>query len=98
VKQKSFPSFSVLLVPFSTLAAPHALLRVNNAKRLKRCIPHVQFRNARFLWGNASHTTSRFGIVAAPPTSIILFRSAPHIIDAFMKGAGSSHSTQKHER
>jgi hypothetical protein len=98
VKQKSFPSFSVLLVLFSTLVALLVSLLDNNAKRLKQCTPHVQFRNARFLWGNASHTTSRFGIVAAPPTSIILFRSAPHIIDAFTKGAGSSHSTQKHAR
>jgi hypothetical protein len=93
VKQKSFLLFSALRVQFSTLVALLVSLLGNNAKRLKQCTPHVQFRNARFLWGNASHTTSHFGIVAAPPTSTISFRSVPHIIDAFMKGAGSSHST-----
>jgi hypothetical protein len=36
------------MVLFSTLAAPRALLHVNNAKRLKQCIPHVQFHSAKF--------------------------------------------------
>jgi hypothetical protein len=98
VKQKSFPSFSVLLVQFSTWVAPLVSLRDNNAKRSKQCTPHAQFHNARFPWGSVSHTTSRFGTVAAPPTSTISFRSALHIIDVFMKGAGSSRSIQKHDK
>jgi hypothetical protein len=93
VKQKLFLLFSVLPEQSSTLVAHLASLHDNNDKHLKQCMPHVQFHNARHPLGSANHITSHFGIVAAPPTSIISCHCAPHIIAAFMKAAGNLRST-----